>query len=302
MQGLHSLVGRNLHLTVLIEVTEKFRPAASPLVKESGEVAEGGIERGTACGLLVEGCGDDGQCPALRTTGDDGILPVPLRQCTEEVEDTGTADIDVLIIIGILRQHTTTHIAVALLTFHGICFIIQQLVVVVNLYLHIDTALLGEIVRRINLLTAGTGRTEDDGIFGATRCKVRGTRHGEIALHPLVLTHAQTDEPGYELVVRGVGNVFVLGLERHLARFLQRRLPELVEILRHRREGLDLLRGIGHLHQVFLRLTVVGTELILTGKESRTRHRSHRNGSLTVPKDDGVVSLGEKHLRPNLVA
>ena len=58
-QGMQGLLNRYINTTVVKLAREEHGPTASPSVKETGEVAEGWIKRGTKGDFLVEGCCDD---------------------------------------------------------------------------------------------------------------------------------------------------------------------------------------------------------------------------------------------------
>ena len=162
-------------------------------MQEACQVAKGRIKRCTHRNFLVERSSNDGQCPTLRTAGNDDILTVPFRQRTEEVNGTGTAYVHIFIIIGVLRRHPPTHIAVALLGTHQVIFVVGNArVVVVNLYLQENHSLVAKVVTGKDLTAAGTRRTENDGAASP-----RMGRHRQIAIYPLLLANMQTYKLSY---------------------------------------------------------------------------------------------------------
>ena len=166
-----------------------------------------------------------------------------------------------------------------------------------NLYLQVDAALAGEVVAGRNLLAAGAGWHQHHG--HAALWHLAG--HGEVALHPLLAAHVQPHQLCGELLVGGVADVGVLRLQRHAACFLQRLLPEAVEIVGQGSEGGDALRLEGHLHQVAVALPV-GHVFILACQESGLCHRAHDDGGLAAC-EHGAVLLGRRqHLGTCAVA
>ena len=167
-----------------------------------------------------------------------------------------------------------------------------------NLYLQVYTSLLGEVIRRIYLLTASTRRTEDD--WEPPPCPLQVEGECQIALHPLFLANMQAYQFCHKFFIRGIRHIEIFRLQWYLSRFLQGFLPESLKVLRHWSKCFYLFWLIGHLYQILICLAT-SPKLILTSQETWFLHRTQLQQSLSAHKGYGVIMFWQKHLRSNLI-